>query len=124
MAIKNTEITTNIQSIFEIPEKFNIDDPDIIKAITTMIFCNKSIYNPANSTANTDILTVYAVPSENAAEFLLNPMNYVIINRLEIPAGETFTFDAERLTLSNGDSIKAVCTSNKLICTVSSVDLT
>lgn len=124
MAIKSTAITTNIQDIFAIPAKLNIDDPDNIKAITTMIFCNKAIYNPAEPTANSDILTVYAVPYADASEFLLNPSNFLVINRLEIPAGETFTFDTERLTLTSGDAIKAVCNSNRLICTVSSVDLT
>lgn len=124
MAIKCTALTNNIQDIFAIPAKVDNDEPDNIKAITTMVFCNKRIYNSNDPTANSDSLRVYAVPNNDISDFTLNPDNYLLINYLEIPAGETFTFDTERMTLANGDSIKAVCVSNRIVCTVSSVDLT
>lgn len=124
MAIKCTSLTNSIQDVFSIPAKNIPEDPDNIKAITTMIFCNKVEYNPDNPTVNGDTITVYAVPYEDSENFQFDQNKNLIINKLEIPAGETFTFDSERITLTNGDAIKAMCNSNRIVCTISSVDLT
>lgn len=124
MAIKTTVLTTGIQEIFSIPAKGNVNDPDIIKAVTTIIFCNKIPFSQADPTANSDVLTVYAVPEEDADTFNGSPSSNIIVNRLEIPAGETFTFESEKIILTNGDSIRAVTTHGNIVCTVSSVDLT
>jgi len=46
----------------------------------------------------------------------------MIVNNLKIPAGETFTFDTEKLVLSTGDTIRALATVNgALSATVSSL---
>jgi hypothetical protein len=69
-------------------------------AITSMIACNNS-----GSAIN---LTIYAVPTGK------NPYNYpetTIVSSLSIPAGETVSFDQEKLVLGNGDSINATASS-------------
>jgi hypothetical protein len=83
-------------------------------AIITLIFCNTSLYNAGTPTANTTNLTVYAVPTGNAVG-----TSNMIINALPIPAGETFTFDTEKMVLSQGDSIVAIATAANLTATIS-----
>lgn len=66
-------------------------------AITTIIVCN---------TSNTSInLNLYAVPSGKTPS--ANPET-TIVSQLAIPAGETVSFDQEKVVLSNGDQISAV----------------
>ena len=65
-------------------------------AITSIIACN-------NSTGALT-LTLYACPSGK------NPYNNpetTIVSALSIPAGDTVSFDQEKLVLTNGDSIRA-----------------
>jgi hypothetical protein len=64
-------------------------------AVTCMIFCN-------TTTADDVVLNLYAVPTG------LSPAPQTqIIKSLTIPAGETFTFDSEKIILSTGDRIIA-----------------
>jgi hypothetical protein len=103
MAIENTQIQTIPTSIFL---------ADGQQAVTTMIFCNV--------TTVTSFLTVYAVP------FGSNPApGTIMINEVELPAGETFAMDSERFVLENNDAMFAKCTSNNdITVTISSVATT
>lgn len=67
-------------------------------AITTIIVCNTH----ASSTIN---LTLYAVPSGKTPS--ANPET-TIVNALAIPAGETVSFDQEKMVLGNGDQIDGI----------------
>ena len=66
-------------------------------AITTIIVCNTS-----GSTIN---LTMYAVPSGKSPSS--NPET-TIVSQLAIPAGETVSFDQEKVVLGNGDQLDAI----------------
>jgi hypothetical protein len=80
------------------------------QAVTTMIFCNAS--------ASTDAtVSVYAVPYGS------NPsVATQIINKVEIPATETFVLDTERLILENNDAIYAQASEpNTITATISSI---
>lgn len=93
MAILNTAVTSGNTTIFTSAGN---------NAITTMIFCNTSAYNPASPTANTSLLSVYAVPSGGSVGD-----GTMIVNKLPMPAGETVSFDQEKIVLANGDFIVA-----------------
>lgn len=67
-----------------------------------MIFCNTSAYNPSSPTANISLLSVYAVPSGGSVGD-----GTMIVNKLPMPAGETVSFDQEKIVLANGDFIVA-----------------
>lgn len=74
-------------------------------AITTIIVCNTAIYDPNNPSSGLTYLYLYAIPNGNDAE---NPPSYTtIVNKLPIPAGETVSFDQEKLVLANGDMLAA-----------------
>jgi hypothetical protein len=66
-------------------------------AITTMIACN-------NSGSNIN-LTLYAVPNGKSA--YVNP-ECTIVSSLTIPAGDTVSFDQEKIVLGNNDVICAI----------------
>jgi hypothetical protein len=84
-------------------------------AVTCIVFCNYTgdSVNPAISST----LTVYAIQNGDAQS-----EKHTIIKELLIPAGETFTFDTEKLVLSSGDIIRAFASEdNAIACTVSSM---
>lgn len=93
MAISNTAVTSANTTIYSSTGN---------NAITTVIFCNTSAYVTATPTLNQSLLYVYAVPSGGTAG-----NNTLIVNGLPIPAGETVSFDQEKLVLSNGDTLVA-----------------
>jgi hypothetical protein len=108
MAISSTLITTAGVDIFLCPGTAVSDEREY--AVTCMIFCNY---------AATDVVLseLYAVPT---GDVIANKTT--IIKDLTIPAGETFTFDTEKLVLSTGDLLHAVADANtKLTVTVSSM---
>ena len=73
-------------------------------AITTIMICNK--YNP-NVGSEQDVLNattsfdMYIVADGET----VSPDTSVVVRRLSIPAGETFTFDSEKIILGPGDNI-------------------
>ena len=86
-------------------------------AITTVIICNKSTYNAAAPTANQSLLYLYAVPSGQTQSD-----SHIIVNGLPVPAGETVSFDQEKMVLGNGDKLYAKTDSaSNLVATVSSL---
>jgi hypothetical protein len=77
-------------------------------AITTVIICNTGV---ADRT-----LTLHAVPNGGSA----GTVN-MIVNTLIVPAGDTVSFDQEKMVLSNGDSLVAVGSGTGLSATVSTL---
>jgi hypothetical protein len=67
-------------------------------AITTIMVCN--VADPNDSTVSFAEFDMHLSKFGDTA----NPTNKVI-NRLELPAGETFTFDSEKIILDSGDRI-------------------
>ena len=87
MAITNTLIlTTTATTVFTA-----VGD----QAITTVMFCN-------TDPVNTCLLDVHMVPAAGVPTTATT-----ILKSLSLPATETFVMDAEKLILSNGDSIQA-----------------
>lgn len=99
MAIVNTAILSTNTTIYT---------SSGTNAITTVIVCN---------TGGTDrTLTLYAVPSGGSAN-----TTSMIVNALNVPAGDTVSFDQEKMVLSNGDTIVAVASNTGLSATVSTL---
>ena len=111
MAITNATIGTSSAAIYT-----STGD----NAITTVIVCNTAGYNPAFPTSGLTNLYLYAVPNGGSASSPAT--NTTIVNGLPIPAGETVTFDQEKLVLANGDMLVAKTDSPEvLVATVSTL---
>jgi len=82
-----------------------VTSPQTGNAITCIMICNTSA--PPQTTPAT--LTLYAVPSTNGGTTIgaASAAN-MIINALNIPAGETVSLDQEKLVLTNNDTIVAM----------------
>ena len=107
MAINSTLISNVGDNIFLCPGTPPNDVQE--HAVTCMIFCNTS-ENPVT-------LNLYAAPTTVSIG-----IENQLIKDLEIPAGETLTFDSEKLILSTGDRVFAVASaSNRLTASVSSM---
>ena len=78
------------------------------RAITTIIVCN--------TTGVDKTLTLYAVADGNSAG-----ASTMIVNALTIPAGDTVSFDQEKVVLSTGDIVVAVADATGLTATVSTL---
>lgn len=97
MAITNAKITTSSAAIYT---------SSGANAITTVIVCNRKVFDPLNPTDNTAKLSLYAVPSGGSAT---SPaIETIIVNELVVPAGETVSFDQEKMVLANGDMLVAI----------------
>jgi hypothetical protein len=99
MAISNNLITTVASAIYTAPGSVGVDNFEY--AVTCMIFCN---YDPINDVT----LDVWLVPVGTPG--ISNQTK--VIHELTIPAGETFTFDTEKLVLATGDRIFAEASAN------------
>lgn len=89
-------------------------------AITNIMVCNT--YDPAaaNPQNETCVFDLHLVPSNGSYSDTITS----VVRRLSLPAGETFTFDTEKIVLSAGDSVvvngSASSTgTGRLACTVS-----
>lgn len=108
MAIQSTAIGTTSTTLYT-------SSGD--NAITNIMFCNTVPYNPAFPTSGLAYLTVYLVKSGDSAT-----TTNMVVNFMPIPAGETFSFDTEKIILANGDSVRAVAdVTATLVATVSSL---
>ncbi len=103
MTIESNLISNTIGAVYTCPAGQE-------RAVTTLFFCNYS---------NDPVIlqAVHLVPNAGSA----TDTNKIISN-LTIPAGETFTFDAEKIILEAGDSIRASASNNSrlniTICTI------
>ncbi len=88
-------------------------------AITTIMICNKIPFDPLDPTADQTYLYLHVVANGDG----VTDTN-LVVNKLLVPAGETVTFDTEKLILANGDKI--VANSDlpaNLVATISSLGL-
>ena len=77
-------------------------------AITSMLFCNVAV-NPQDeiyTDGGDTYLDLHLCPSGIAAS-----VGNMVLNNIPIPAGETFTFNEEKIILEAGDAIRASSTS-------------
>lgn len=108
MAIQSTAIGTSITTLYS-------SSGD--NAVTNIMFCNTVPYNPALPNANLTYLTVYLVKSGDSPS-----TTNMVVNYMPLPAGETFSFDNEKIILGTGDSVRAVADQpSRLVATVSTL---
>jgi hypothetical protein len=111
MALANYEVTTSALSAYSSSGN---------NAITTLIICNKEIYNSGTPTSGLTYLYLYAVPQADVSGGAQD--KHLIVNGLPIPAGETVSLDQEKMVLANGDAIFAKSDSPaNLVMTVSTL---
>jgi len=72
-------------------------------AITTLIVSNVNTYNPATPTVGQSNLNLFIVPGGGTPNFA-----NMIVSALPLPAGETFTFDNEKIVMGNNDTLVAI----------------
>lgn len=104
MAIYNTEITGS---------NTELRSGSGNRAITTIIVCN--------ITSGDLPLTLHAVENDGAGGAGTISNATQIVHSLTIPAGDTVSFDQEKMVLSTGDAIWAVSTGTGLSATVSTL---
>lgn len=103
MAIYNTEITATSAISAD-----TLTSGSGNRAITTVIVCN---------TGSTDLtVSLFAVAGGGSAG-----TGNMIVNELTVPAGDTVSFDQEKMVLSTGDELKAICSASGLTATVSTL---
>jgi hypothetical protein len=90
MAIVNAQLQTTQQDILTVPAGDRY-------AITTIMVCN----NDATDDATFDL---HFIPSGDPLDNAVTR----VINGLTLPAGETFTFDSEKVVLGPGDKVSFV----------------
>jgi hypothetical protein len=103
MAIYNKVITATSAGSADILDSGSGD-----RAITTIIICNTGV---ADRT-----LTLYAVAGGGTAS-----ASNMIVNALIVPAGDTVSFDQEKMVLGTTDELKAICSASGLTATVSTL---
>lgn len=109
MAIINTAIGTTNTPIYTSSGN---------NAITTVIVCNTQAFDSGTPTVGQTNLYLYAVPAGTSPI----TATQLIVNGLPIPAGETVTFDQEKMVLAEGDSLVAKSDSPaNLVATVSTL---
>jgi hypothetical protein len=82
------------------------------RAITTIIVCN---------TTGGDLpLTIHAVENNTGSAGTIS-MSTIIVSSLNVPAGDTVSFDQEKMVLTTGDDVWAVSTGTGLSATVSTL---
>ena len=69
-------------------------------AVTCIWICNTAIYDPNNPTSGLTYLDVHLVKNGDG---ITN--THLVVNALSVPAGESVTFDSEKIILENGDRV-------------------
>jgi hypothetical protein len=98
MAITSNLVTTLGSAIYTAPGTVGSDDREY--AVTCMMFCN---YSADDVVLNLWLLAPLPASISNTTK---------IIQNLTIPAGETFTFDTEKLVLGSEERIWATADVN------------
>jgi hypothetical protein len=88
-------------------------------AVTTIMICNTATYDPLNPTVGLTYLDLHFVASTDG----ISSTN-LVVNQLPVPAGETVTFDTEKIILANGDRVVASSASPaNLVATISTLEV-
>lgn len=121
MAIENSVLTLGHNTLLTIPAGRGY-------AITTIIFCNTFTPDPMNpnsgeATFDLHLITADEIVTAGSPSAAAANVNRVI-NGLNLKAGETYSFDSEKLVLSEGDAIHIFTTqSGNLSATVSYLEI-
>jgi hypothetical protein len=83
------------------------------RAITTIIVCN--------TTALDKTLTLYALGHDGSGNSSTTGTGSMIVNALTVPAGDTVSFDQEKVVLDSSDSLVAIASATGLTATVSTL---
>jgi hypothetical protein len=105
MAINNLAVGNTDNTLLLVPDPVpgwtpGDPEPAIKYAITTILVCNTWVPNPVHEEdglANFDLHLIKRGETKANAN--------KIINALNLPAGETFTFDSEKIVLESGDRV-------------------
>ena len=113
MAIANAIIATSDTVILTVPA-------DTSYAITTIMVCNTHIPNPLHEEDGLATFDLHICKSGQA----IGDQN-MVVNNLVLPAGETFTFDTEKIVIDAGDYVAIDSTSplNTLTATISYLEV-
>ena len=93
MAIYNAQVGVNPVTLLEVPSGKQY-------AILTVLVCNTAIPDPLQPDANITNFDMYLVPNGGT-----KGLSTIVLNTVELPAGETFTFDSEKIVLEAGDKL-------------------
>jgi len=96
MAIVNERLTTTQLDILEVPTDGSVDG----YAITNILVCNTD-FSGAGTDASFDL---HFIPNGDP----LSNAKTMVVKELNLPIGETFTFDSEKIVLAPGDKIAFV----------------
>ena len=121
MAIENISFSAGTDTLLTVPSEKNY-------AITTIITCNTATVDPGNpnsSNASFDLHLVTALEMTAASNIVADAVNNKnrVINNLPLKAGESYSFNNEKLILEAGDTIAVVGTSTGLSATVSYLEI-
>lgn len=97
MAIENAQLRTTQLDVLTVPAGKSY-------AITSIMVCNTYSPNGVSPQTNGASFDMHFIKSGQA---LSNSVTCVV-RELELPAGETFTFDSEKVVLGSGDKISFV----------------
>lgn len=110
MAILSTSLLSTPNQISPVLADITINGVQRDHAVTVIFFCNLNIPDPNNVNFGLENIDVYVVKNGDVYS-----STNKIVNKIPISAGDTFTFSAERIVLSPGDSIYASTTTNGLV---------
>lgn len=105
MAIQNVKLddtgVTDGSGVTNYRHDLLVVPADTRYAVTTIMVCNS--YDPAapNPDAEECVFDMFIVPNGSST----TPDTTVVVRKLSIPAGETFTFDSEKIILEEFDKI-------------------
>jgi hypothetical protein len=94
MSIVNAQLTSTQLDVLTVPAGKTY-------AITNILVCNQDGTDDAS-------FDLHFIPSGDP----LNNAITRVVNNLTLPAGETFTFDSERIVLDEGDTVSFVAEPN------------
>lgn len=118
MAIANVKITENDSSILLVPAGKSF-------AITTILVCNTG--DDDGTGANDTTFDLHVIPngqSKGDGSDVSGTNPNIILNNLSVAAGDTFTFNVERLVLEEGDEVVFVgAAPTRLVATISYLEV-
>jgi len=101
MAIVNQNLTTTQLDIVEVPA-------DKRYAITNILVCNTYDPGQPDAASHDAIFDLHLIPDGQS----LSNTRTCVVRQLTLPAGETFTFDTEKIVLEEGDIVAFVAEPN------------
>jgi hypothetical protein len=108
MAIVNKRLTGSQDNVVVVPSGKRY-------AITNILVCN-------NSSSGSQAFDIHLIANTGGTPGTLDDNVTRVVNNLDLPAGETFTFDSEKVILEAGDMLSFVGNSD-LATTVSYLEV-